>query len=95
MSLESNCTNPDSVVPSIVTHFDLHLEIFYSKLEKSSLFPIIWKDAPISKYHLDPNSLDTMHVINENSNSNCEAKALPAIDPEAFLFFFFCGQLVA
>lgn len=65
------------------------------KLLKISLFPVMWKDALISKYHTDPITVDTMQAMSEKYNSNCEAKASPATDPEAFLLlFFFYGKLV-
>ena len=68
---------------------------FSSRLVNKYLSPVMCKDTPLSRNHTEPIILETKHVINEKSSSNYEAKASPATDLAACLFFFFYGQFVA
>jgi hypothetical protein len=41
------------------------LRSFSSKSLKKSLSHVMWKESPLSKYHIDPSALDAMHAIKE------------------------------
>jgi hypothetical protein len=73
----------------------MHFEIFLLQVTEKLLISCHVEEAPLSKYHTDPNALDAMHAIKEKSSSNYEVRASPAVAPTTFLFFFFYRQLVA
>jgi hypothetical protein len=54
----------------------MDFEISPSKSLKNSLSLVMWKEAPLSKYQIDPNVLESMHVIKENIEHTVEISKL-------------------
>lgn len=69
---------------------------FSSKLLKNYLHPVIWNEAPKSRYHITlPIIVLVMHAIRVKYNSNYEVSASPDAPPKGFLVDFLCTHFVA
>jgi len=55
----------------------------------------MWKEVPLSKYHIYLDEIEAMHEIKVKSSSNCDIRASPVANPATVLFFLFYRQLVA
>lgn len=79
--LKRNSMDVGHPIPSIISHFDVHLVV-------------LLLEAPLSRYHTLPINDVTMHAMRVKSNSNFEARASPIAPPQRFFLTLLCGNFV-